>query len=266
MSRRGLRHRRSWEGFTLLEMLAVTAVISILAVLLSAALNNTKKRTHQFICLNNLRQLQVGWLMYVDDNQDGLPLNRSIPSLSAQLIGRRNTTNSWVAGNPKEDLNPSQIEKGSLFPYVKTPTVYRCPGDDSTVLGHTGVPRTRSYSMSAYMNGDDADVNTRVKTDFSEIVNPGPGRVFVLIEEHEFSGWNGSFSVLPTQRISLASTSVGSTPSDRHRQGCNLSFADGHIEYWKWLEPKKGGSIGLMDLHGHALNDVRRLQAVVPSP
>src|SRR5437867_12210175 len=87
------------RGFTLLELLAVIAIVAVLAALLSTALNQTKARAHQISCLNNLRQLQNAWILYADDNEDTLPLNRSMPSANEKLFGWRNTPDSWVGGN-----------------------------------------------------------------------------------------------------------------------------------------------------------------------
>jgi prepilin-type N-terminal cleavage/methylation domain-containing protein/prepilin-type processing-associated H-X9-DG protein len=251
-------------GFTFVELLTVIAIIAILASLVSAALNNTEGKANHITCLNNLRQLQMSWLLYVDENEDKLPLNRSIPGPpNLPQLGNRNTTNSWVAGNPKEDLTTENIERGTLFPYTRSPLLYRCPQDKSTVLSNNRVQRTRSYSMSAYMNGDAEGLDPRVKSRSSEIINPPPTHVFVLIEEHENSKWIGSFAVLPKDEFPGSPDVWISTPSDRHRQGCNLAFADGRVEYWKWFAPKKapltrGGN-------SHEPWDIKRLQKAIPN-
>jgi prepilin-type processing-associated H-X9-DG protein len=172
-----------------------------------------------------------------------------------------------VSGNPKEDVTPANIVKGTLFPYAgKSVVVYRCPADRSTVLGRRDVLRTRSYSMSAYLNGDDVGIDPRVKVKDSELVSPGPERTFVFIEEHEASSWLGSFRILPRDKFTLASGTWTSTPSDRHTQGCNISFADTHVEYWKWFWPKKVDLHSKLASNGQELRDFRRLQDVVPKP
>src|SRR6266853_6542509 len=70
------RHR---SAFTLVELLIVIAIIGILAALLLSALGQAKSRAQTTVCLNNLRQLQLAWLMYCDENEDQVPYNsRSI--------------------------------------------------------------------------------------------------------------------------------------------------------------------------------------------
>ena len=253
-------------GFTLLELLAVMAIVAILAAFLSAALNSTKARANQITCLSNLRQLQIGWFLYTDENDERLPLNKTIDSPNEFIFGRRNSTDSWVTGNPKEDTGPANIVKGTLFPYIRSIPVYRCPADLSKVIGQKNNLRTRSYSMSAYMNGDAEGVDPRVKSFASDILAPSPDKVFVMIEEHEASIWSGAFTVIPKGKFALASASWTSTPSGRHGQGCNLSFADGHMEYWKWLAPKRSNLNNRSTLNKNELLDLRRLQESVPKP
>ncbi|MBM3839224.1 MAG: prepilin-type N-terminal cleavage/methylation domain-containing protein [Verrucomicrobia bacterium] len=255
----------SLRGFTFVELLVVLAIIAVLASLLSSALNQTKAKAHQITCLSNLKQLSLAWHGYFNDNDDQLPLNKSEDGANEKLFGRRNALGSWVVGNPKEDITTRNIVKGTLYPYARFASMYRCPDDRSTVVGHP-FPRTRSYSMSFYMNGDAAGIEPRVKTLFSAIDNPSPEKVFVFIEEHENSVWSGSFSVVPPEKGVLAAPIWVSTPAERHNRGYNLSFADGHVEYWKWYSSKSLLPASRPSADRHEIRDLRRLQDGVPKP
>ncbi len=256
-SRWALLAKTRSAGFTLLELLAVIAIIAVLASLLSAALNQTKGRAQQVSCLNNLRQLQMGWFLYAEDNEDFLPLNQSEPSSNEALYGRRNTADSWVAGNPKEDISTVNIERGTLFRYVKNPGVYRCSADPGKAWVQKTTRRTRSYSMSAYLHGDGLEDDPRVKTKLSEIQDQRPSKIFVFIEEDMMSPWHGGFVVMPLEK---------SVPGAWHNGGSDLSFADGHVEYWRWSStaPNSGSSSPV--LLRHQIQDLHRLQEAIPKP
>jgi len=249
----------------MIELIAVVATIVILVSLLCAALNNTKEKAWRVSCANNLRQLQVAWMNYIGDNDDILPLNQTAPvPQKVTIVSRRSSASSWVAGNPTEDLTAANIERGTLYPYVGSPDPYRCPMDDSTVLHHPDVRRTRSYSMNAFLGGDNVEQNPRVKTRFSEWNAPGKESTFVFIEEHPDSFWLPGFLVLPRDDYNATGFTWDSIPADRHNQGCNLSFADGHVEYWRWYSPKVGKSNSKLASTSRDIGDIRRLQACVP--
>jgi prepilin-type N-terminal cleavage/methylation domain-containing protein len=63
------------SGFTLIELLTAISVIAVLSSLLLSAAFMAKQRSSRGGCISNVRQLQLGWTMYADENDGRLAIN-----------------------------------------------------------------------------------------------------------------------------------------------------------------------------------------------
>jgi prepilin-type processing-associated H-X9-DG protein len=196
-------------------------------------------------CLNNLRQLQTCWLMYANDHNGTLPPNLSVYDLdTGEPIPGLDLRLTWCAGNVRKDVNTANIERGYLFPYNRSTAIYHCPADKARVAG-ANVRHTRSYSMSQSITGiafSGALAEIPTFQNLAQIRSPEPANLFVFLDVHEDLIGDSLFGIpLPGDPFDGIWFDL---PANRHHDGCNFSFADGHVEHWKWIVPKVARSLG----------------------
>jgi prepilin-type N-terminal cleavage/methylation domain-containing protein/prepilin-type processing-associated H-X9-DG protein len=235
-------------GFTLIELLVVIAIIAILAAMLLPALARAKAKAKTTNCLSNMKQLQLCWHMYVDDNNDLLPLNGGTPTPGP---GGNGLPNSWIQGGGTDPAIPN-IPNGVLYPYNKSLGIYVCPANTRQILFPANPPTTftattgpqartvsMNYPLGGFTSADPSGAGVLLNgvhpvRRFSQIrsPNPGPSQMIVFVDENEFSLDDADFAVAVVG--GPHDGTWWNLPGSRHSNGTTWSFADGHAEYWKW--------------------------------
>jgi prepilin-type N-terminal cleavage/methylation domain-containing protein/prepilin-type processing-associated H-X9-DG protein len=237
------------HAFTLLELLVVIAVIAILAGILLPTLARSRERALGLFCLQNTRQLTVGWILYSDDHDGRLPYNLGVgapanangdggssgPDMS---LNWANNVLDWQAGN-SDNTNTAKLVETGLGPYLnKATAVFRCPSDhalSSDQLGAGWTARVRSYSMNG-MVGDAGtfsgegynENNPKYAQYFKMSQIKQPSNIFVFLDEHPDTIRDGYFI------NRTADLQWRHLPASYHNGAAALSFADGHSETHRW--------------------------------
>lgn len=206
------------KGFTMIELLVVIAILGLLLTLFSPGLIGIKYFAYRVQCGKSMEQLGKGWISYYAEN------NFNLVSAYTQDNGQ-----CWVLqGNTIESM-----ELGQLWPYIGSIEVYMCPTPSSNAEYY------RHFSINGRLNGEVSTARRR-----SDITDPS--RTFLMIEDYDDSGYN-------VDSWQIASPNAWDDyVSGNHDEGDNLSFVDGHVEYWKWLDedtltnsPSDPGSVDL---------------------
>jgi prepilin-type N-terminal cleavage/methylation domain-containing protein/prepilin-type processing-associated H-X9-DG protein len=259
--------RRRQFGFTLIELLVVIAIIAILAALLLPALSAAKEKARQVHCLNNLKELGLGMLMYVNSNSD------TFPGIASEHYGFH--PSDWIYWRTNSALYPP-LEKSPIATELSGAhsASFRCPSDinDSDRLQTAGTdgPYLYSYSMTGCgftypppPPGARDDINNGMSSVFqtapgvltnspfklTAVKNPS-GKI-MLVEEPGSLNPRDHLSADEAEELTGNGSIYTGVANDgrwapgfdtvtiRHNRQGNVTFGDGHVQLVKpafWLD------------------------------
>lgn len=257
---RSIPSPRRGGGFSLIELLVVMAILTVLASMLLPALARARSTTQGAQCGANSRLLAFSWLLYADDHDGRVVLNRS---------GREG---GWVSGeldfesHNTDNTNSAlllEARHARLGPYQSSASIYKCPSDLSRIAYATGKrARVRSVAMNLAVGGDPTDESWRSRNagwrtfgTVAQIQSPSPSALWVFVDEHPDSVDDGQYTTDLDRRGSQGY--FYSWPANFHADGANLAFADGHVERHRWLDERtrhENKYCGCLSSYAHAGN------------
>ncbi len=229
------------QGFTLIELLVVIAIIAILAALILPALAKAKVEAQKTTCMNNLKQIQLAWLMYSGDNNESIaPVSNYLPSFATDPAIAPGGAEAQVYPGDVNNITSTNVmfpKLGVLFPFMQSDVIFKCPADPKMIPGYQ-IRTTRSYSVNGWMNPTKSTAGSsylhpqatywvfKKQSDIRMTSN-----MYIMIEESPGTindDWFVECPDTPNQWTDM--------PASYHNKSCFLLYADGHAQPRKWTD------------------------------
>jgi prepilin-type N-terminal cleavage/methylation domain-containing protein/prepilin-type processing-associated H-X9-DG protein len=194
-------------AFTLIELLVVIAIIAILAAILFPVFAKARENARRSSCQSNLKQVALGFKQYIQDYDEKYPDNPLNIGATAPY--------GWA---------------DKLQPYLKSTQIYQCASEPNLASTDPtqGSPTTAGYT-DYWFNQALSGKNESALSASSQTLLNGDGGSSAAHYNHEGCGFSDNCGTSVKAIALLPSNQT----QNRHLDGLNFSFADGHV---KWLK------------------------------
>lgn len=196
---KNVRMRRRQIGFTLIELLVVIAIIAILAAILFPVFARARENARRASCQSNLKQLGLAFMQYSQDFDERLPSYSGLETVT------------WPNGGSGSNYWPARI-----YPYVRSVQVYNCPSaSDYEWKGQPSGSMKYGYNATMFPATGSLALAAIVNPSQSLMLADSDGAASYVVFQNYYSG--------PSSPRYM---------SDRHLNGGNIAYCDGHV---KWI-------------------------------
>jgi prepilin-type processing-associated H-X9-DG protein len=207
------------------ELLVVIGIIALLISILLPALSKARKSANTTKCLAQHKQLMAAFLLYANEWKGAIPW----PGYDGGTQGNGPTYPGWLY-----DINnrvaagkwdTEDVKRGSLYPYLNTTKVFRCP-DDQGPWSTADIQYLSTYIMNGTLAADQ---------NYKPASPPTPRNLFKITAFKPDTAvfWEiGSGPSLPAGQKNDSSNRPEEGITVRHSKGTTISFIDGHAEVW----------------------------------
>jgi len=213
--------------------------------LLLPALSSAKSKAQGMTCLNNQKQLALAWMMYADENNDqmvGFYTDLKVGNwwVEPDLVSVPPSPPTWTPEQVwkyKVEMgfkNPGPKIDGPLYNFAHNTDILHCPSDPWYLLSMANGYRWDSYSGVGGLNGESTSHLSK-RTDVRHV-----SERFLWVEGADGRNFNkGSWLMTPgTAAQGFSDAVFGDSPAAFHGgTTASFSFADGHVEMHRWLDP-----------------------------
>jgi prepilin-type N-terminal cleavage/methylation domain-containing protein/prepilin-type processing-associated H-X9-DG protein len=229
------------RAFTLIELLVVIAIIAILASILFPVFARARENARRASCMSNLKQLGLGVMMYVQDNDEGYPISEQVDGTSGDSLG---IPVSQIPNRDDFGGSTNMWWQQAIYPYTKSTRIAFCPSGPSD-------------SVPAY--GYNYGVNLLIMPTHSTTAKPltesainSPASIYLAMDAGGYyltysyvkspvyaywylpgTGPGSAVNLTAVNQSSFSSAALNDFENGRHFGGVNMMFADGHV---KWLK------------------------------